>query len=227
MFTQITTHVQQALARLLYQYAIATNFQKLLTAFVQQVQVIENALVDMNTLRYLNDAVGQQLDNIGEIVGLPRPPGLSDAAYRLELLGQVKINISQGQPEQVIQVFALFTGEMQVRLFEMFPAAIKVESSYYPPDQDTVNSLFKVLGQTAPAGVRIAEIVSYDPVSPFAYRVNVAPGAGYGSLSSPGMGGKYGTLFRARFPFGYAGTNPQIMGYGTLQDPLVGGSYAS
>ena len=226
MFSQITTHVQDALARLITQYKTATNFQSLITAFVEQIQVIEDSLVDMNTLRYLGGAQGQQLDNIGEIVGLPRPAGLSDAAYQLELLGQIKINISQGQPEQVIQVFQLFTGTNQVRLFEEFPAEILVESSYNPPDQATINSLLIILGNTAPAGVRVNGIVVYDSVAPFAYRANIAPGSGYGTVSDPTIGGKYGSLKRAIYPFGYGVNNTQIKGYGTKLDPLIGGSYA-
>jgi hypothetical protein len=225
MFIEIMDHVEEGLARLIYQYSNATNLQSLLTSFILQVQVIENVLTDMNNLRYLGQASGQQLDNIGEIVGIPRPIGTSDAAYFLEILGQIKINISQGQPEQIIQVFLLFTGVTQVRLFEEFPAEVLVESTYNPPDQTTLNNLLDVLGQTSPAGVRINGLVVYDATSPFAYRVNVAPGAGYGTVSDPTVGGKYGTLRRAVYPFGYGVSNPNIMGYGTKLDPLVGGAY--
>lgn len=227
MFTNIPNHVQQALARLITQYRGKPNIIGLITAFVQQLQIIENSLSDMNILRYINDAVGQQLDNIGKIVGLPRPPGLSDSAYRLELLGQIKINISQGQPEQIIQVFLLFTMADQVRLFEEYPAEVLVESSYNPPDQDTLNSILRILGQTAPAGVRINGLVVYDDTSPFSYRVNLAPGLGYGSVGTPGVGGKYGTIKRAIYPFGYGVNSTKIIGYGTRRDPLIGGAYIS
>lgn len=220
MFTIITNHVQAGLKRLITQYFNAINFQKSLTAFIEQIQKIEDELADMNIFRYLSDAYGEQLDNIGKIVGLPRPPGMADTPYRLEIYGQIKINISQGQSEQLIQVYALFTGTTQVRLFEHFPAEVQVASAYEPPDQNTTNSLIKTLNRTAPAGVAINCLIAYDPLFPFAYRVNVAPGSGYNT-------GKYPKLKCPIYPFGYVGNSSFIKGYGTRLDPLIGGSYAS
>lgn len=219
MFEPIPDHVEAALKRLITQYRGATNLNYLLQAIIQPLNDVESALSDMNTLRYLPAAFGAQLDLIGKIVGLSRPPGMGDAQYLLELYGQIKINTSEGQPEQAIQVFQLFTGADQVRLFEFFPARVQIQSSYVPPDQATTDTIINAVNNTLPAGIATEGFVSYDPVSPFGYAGVLSPSGGYTS-------GKYASLNRHKFPFGYAGANKTIKGYGSAKDPLVGGVYA-
>lgn len=227
MFTPIPNHVQQALARLITEYANSPNLKGVISGIVAPIQDIEDALSGMNTLRYLPDAVGVQLDVIGVIVGLPRVPGTPDSVYLLQLYGQIKINTSEGQPEQAIQAFALFTGVQQVRLFETYPAQVIFDSTYNPPTRAAKNSLFQTLLEVLPAGVRPSEIVVMDPVTPFSYAGNVSPRGGYGTVSDDTVGGKYGFLLRQNNgPFGYGVSNPAILGYGTRLDPLVGGEYS-
>lgn len=218
MFTPIPSYVAAALTRLITEYKGASNLQKLLTALILPLDGIEGALTDMNMLRYLPGAFGAQLDLIGRIVGLKRPAGMADAQYILELYGQIKINTSQGQPEQAIQVFQLFSGASQVRLFEFFPARIQLQSAYSPPDQMTVDTIINAVDAAMPAGVPTEGFVTYDPVIPFVYAGVLSPAAGYGT-------GKYATLNRHKYLFGYAGVNPAIKGYGAKEDPLVGGVY--
>ncbi|SRR5579875_1859615 len=224
MFTPITNHVQQGLARLLTQYQNSPNFQGLITALISPIQTIENALVDMNTLRYLPNAFGQQLDNIGVIVGLPRPPGTPDNIYIQLLLGQIKENISQGQPEQVIQVFELFTQTGFLIFYEGQNCEFLVESAWIPPDQATVDRVIGILQNTAPAGVRCDGIVSFDSQMAFAYDGNL-PGAGYDDGTQL-VGGKYAQLFEYEGPgFAYDGDDYSGQGYSSLADPLAGGAY--
>lgn len=223
MFTQITTHLQDAIARLITQYQNAPNLQGLLTAFVGPIQDIENALVDMNTLRYLGLAAGQQLDNIGKIVGLARPAGASDATYQNLILGQIKINTSQGQPEQVIQLFLLLTLANLVILTEGVGSII-LETDYQIPDQASADQLITILQQCTPAGVRIDGIVSFDPANAFAYD-GLLPGSGYDDGTQT-VGGLYPTLWQfIGGGFAYDGDDPTGLGYGSLKDPLVGGVY--
>lgn len=224
MFIQIFNHVQQGLNRLITQYQQATNLQGLLSAYIEQVQTIENALVGMNTLRYLSGAQGVQLDNIGQIVGITRPPGASDATYYNLILGQIKINTSDGQPEQVIQLFLLLTGAAYVILYEGWLADIVLESQYQIPNQATADELITTLSQATPAGVRVDGIVSFDPDMAFAYD-GALPGFGYDDGSQT-IGGKYAQLWQfIGGGWAYDGNDQTGLGYGSLQDPLAGGAY--
>lgn len=224
MFSPIDNHVQQALARLLTQYKNSTNLQNLLTAIINPIQDIEGVLGELNDLRYLPDATGVQLDVIGIIVGLPRPVGATDAEYVLDLYGQIKINTSQGQPEQLIQAFLLFTGAATCILTEFENASFLIASPYVPPSQAVIDSLITTLSQAAPVGVRMDGIISYDATNAFAYD-GALPGAGYDDGSQT-VGGLYAQLDQfIGGGFAYDGDDPTGLGYGTLLDPLAGGAY--
>jgi hypothetical protein len=228
MFIEDDNYLSEGLARLLTQYQNSENIRAVLTVLIAQVQQIELALTQMNTLRYLSGAFGPQLDNIGQIVGIARQPGQSDQSYLMDILGQIKINTSQGQPEQVIQTFILFTNASQVRLFECPPGDVLIESPYNPPDLPTFVSIISIINEVLPAGCRSIGIVVYDAVDPFTYAENsmLPTGTGYGTISNPTTGGKYGTLKRPfNGPFGYAGNNTAVQGYGSIFDPIIGGAY--
>lgn len=195
-----------------------------MAAMVGPVQDIEDALTGMNVLRYLPNAQGVQLDHIGQLVGITRPPGTSDAVYLQLIYGQIKENTSQGQPEQVIQVFELFTQTPFVFYYEGHNAEFLVESIWEPADQAAVDALITILQNTAPAGVRCDGIVQFAGVMAFAYDGD-EPGLGYDDGSQT-VGGEYAQLFEFLGPgFAYAGDDPTGQGYGTLFDPLAGGAY--
>lgn len=224
MFSPIPNNIQQALARLLTQYSNAPNLQGLLKAMLSQIQGIEQVLTDMNNLRYIPNAMGAQLDLIGALVGIKRPPGASDAVYLQLIQGQIAINTSDGQPENAIQVFLLFTQTSFVFFYEEANAGVLMEGVWVPPNQAAVDSLITTLQNTLPAGVRCDGIVQCDETIPFAYD-GIFPGAGYDDGSQI-VGGKYAKLWEYKGPgFAYAGADRTGQGYGTLFDPLAGGSY--
>lgn len=226
MFTPINDHVAAALKRIITQYNESTNLKNVIRAIVGPVQDIETALAQLNTLRALDVATGVQLDLIGTIVGLERPPGDTDDEYRQKLQGQIKINVSQGQPEQAIQTYELFTGADLIILFEGSSGDVLIESEYLPVDQAEVDLLLGILDKVLPAGVRPAGIVAFDASEAFAYD-GALPGFGYGTVSDAGVGGKYPVLFTKNGYFEYAGNDSNGLGYGSVHDPLVGGWYAS
>lgn len=222
MFTPINDHLPQALARLMTQYAQAENLKNFITAIVNPVQEIEGVLGDLNTLRTLAIAFGQQLDNIGKIVGLERPPGADDDTYRNDLYAEIKINTSEGQPEQAIQTYQLFTGATLVLFFEHFPAEVSVESDYVPPDQTTVDLLLGILQKVLPAGVRCDALVSFDSSMAFAMD-GPLPGLGFDDDDNPGVGGMFPTEFVRNTFFEMDGDDATGAGFGSDDDPLVGG----
>lgn len=196
MFTPITTHVQQALARLLTQYSRAPLFQGLLTALINPIQDIENALTDMNTLRYLPEAVGQQLDNIGQIVGISRLVGQSDASYLIAILTQIQINTSDGTPEQLISLFFILTAATQILFFEFFPGDYMIQSPFDPGSTDAADQIISILQTASPAGVNCDGIVAYAATTSFAY-AGITVALGYGTVIDPTVGGTYPILYSA------------------------------
>jgi hypothetical protein len=70
----------KGLSRLAYQFKTSDKFQEFITAFLQEFQDLYDSGNQLLTERYLETAIGVQLDGIGEIVGIDRPRGYSDYA---------------------------------------------------------------------------------------------------------------------------------------------------
>lgn len=222
MFSPITTHQTDAIARLISQYANSEALKNLISAFVLPVQGIEDALETMNTLRGIYTAEGAILDRIGVIVGLTRTPGDDDDTYRRKLLGKIKVNTSEGAPETVIQAYQLFTGVDQVLLFEDMPGEVIIQSIYAPADQDEVDFLLGVIEKVLAAGVRIASIDTYDATEAFAMDGDL-PGLGFDDDAAPGSGGKLAYESVRDSFFEIDGSDAKGGGFGSEGDPLLGG----
>ncbi len=76
----MTTPSEKGLERLIYQYSDSEKFREFLTVFLEQADDLAITNTQLLTERNINDAVGVQLDGIGEIVGLPRPRQLADTS---------------------------------------------------------------------------------------------------------------------------------------------------
>jgi hypothetical protein len=162
---QITNHVQRAISLLAAQFQetkrddSATNFQKLITALVGEAQGIEDVNWQLYTERWLNSAEGVQLDGIGQILGLPRNPGESDADYRERLRFQAFINASNGTPEEIIKVLYTLTNATYVWYHELYPAAFQLytDGLTFP---DPPCEVVEAIHQVSPAGVQYAPITA-------------------------------------------------------------------
>ena len=65
--------ITKGLNRLAYQFKDSTKFQDFIESFLSELQDLYESENQLLTERYLDTAVGVQLDGIGEIVGLERP----------------------------------------------------------------------------------------------------------------------------------------------------------
>ena len=72
--------ITKGLSRLAYQFEDSTKFQAFIESFLQQLEDLDISGLQLLNERYLNTAVGVQLDGVGEIVGLERPKKEVDVA---------------------------------------------------------------------------------------------------------------------------------------------------
>lgn len=163
---KITNHYERAIALLASQFRESasdggrTLFQKLIGVFVQSFQELDDVNQELLNNRWLNTAEGVQLDGIGQIVGLPRVPGQSDADYREALQFQIFINSSNGTPEEAIKVLAFLTKGTDVWYHELIPAAFEMRTNGTtlptPPNLlvTAMNSISPAAVQYVPIGVR-------------------------------------------------------------------------
>jgi hypothetical protein len=109
--TAIETTIKE---KLLFQFKDSTNINKLLDIFASELQELEStAVIPLLYDRTVNSAGTAELNNIGDIIGVPRR-GLTDSQYRavLKITGLKRNN--RGTVNDVITILAFAVGDDQV-----------------------------------------------------------------------------------------------------------------
>lgn len=123
--TTIETHEADAVARFTSQYFDAVKLQGLAGIWARRIQALEDAVESVLKERWVPEAIGAQLDELGAIVGEARL-GRTDAAYREAIEIRISINQSGGEPERIIEYLRRITGATSVIYGEIYPARIEV-----------------------------------------------------------------------------------------------------
>lgn len=194
--SQDTEHVNQALARLIEQYVGKPRVEALLSIFVNQVQDLEDALWQLATERFVDTAIGAQLNVLGEIVGQDRQ-GLSDDDYRALIRARIKANNSEGTIPDVYSIaLAAVGGTWDVRIDQKFPAAfLVVFEAAVAINRNIINRLIR---DGTAAGVRSITVFAVSDVNQmrFEYASNYPvtnAAIGFDSANVPGSGlGQFG-----------------------------------
>jgi hypothetical protein len=145
-----TDQQAQARALLLAQFQDKSNLTALLDSWTAQIQELEAVFFDLLEDRTIDNAVGEQLDVLGRIVGEPRS-GKDDDDYRLWIKGRISANTSSGTPEDILNLIDLLVSNT-FNINEWFPAAISVVI-----DDDlteTPSEVASILSDTRASGVR-------------------------------------------------------------------------
>ena len=104
--TQNNSHTAEAKALLVEQYKGKPKIEALLASWVDELQEVEDVLFDLFDAFLLDNAVGDQLDFIGKMVGELRK-NRSDADYRLFVKARIAINRSNGKPEEILSILRI------------------------------------------------------------------------------------------------------------------------
>lgn len=152
----IPDYRERALAMILGQFDGSPVLQALVRIIADEIQELERVILDVWASRLIDLATGVQLDLIGKIVVLPRE-GLLDDDYRKLLLVKIQVNVSDGTPEEVIDVVRRVTGA-RVHYSRLEPIGFQVEmivQSGGEPSDALVARLKKFLDLMRPAAVPI------------------------------------------------------------------------
>lgn len=144
-----SSYVTEAKARLLSMYKGRPIVEGMLTAYVKQIQRIENALWDIILNRNLETTNSACLDGIGTILQEERK-GRTNDEYRAALRIRQLVLRSQGKRHQLSQIISLSAAGSTWRYWDAYPAGFFV---YFAGTLQAFKALAKGLRDAKAAGV--------------------------------------------------------------------------
>jgi hypothetical protein len=181
----------QARSRLIEQFKNKPNLQLLLDSFIESFQELEYVYGDLYTERWLDEAVGAQLDGLGDIVG-PDREGRDDDIYRELIRIFTSVNMSSGEWEILLTIVKEITYGTEVRIRGMFPARLTLFSNGPIVPLDIIS----FLEESALAGVKVEFTSAYgsEPIFAFMAEGGQAQRSNRAGFSEPTMSDSGGSL---------------------------------
>lgn len=161
--TQKTNRVAEAQGNLIDQFKNHTNIDAVVEAFATQDQELEDAAFEVNTETTLANSVGQQIDNLGTIVGVERG-GRTDAEYLLRIAAQILLNKISGSIPEIVEL-AEALGLTNFTFVEAFPAKIEITEDAVITEGEEIGN---TLARSKAGGVGFA-FTWYESATPFKF----------------------------------------------------------
>lgn len=152
----ITDHGAEAIDRLPQFLKDKPNLAAWLEVLCGPIQRIEDALIQLLTERAVDTAIGDQLDDLGTIVG-QRRDGLADDDFRRYIRARIAANRACGLTDELLRIVRLIVDDSgaTIRLTPSYPAAVVIRVSMIPVDVELASTLVSFLRDAASAGVRL------------------------------------------------------------------------
>jgi len=176
----ITDHIQQGLDLLKEQFKGKEKIEAFISAFLNQIQLIEDTLEQLLNDRTIDLSSGENLDLIGRIVGQPRE-GRTDANYRPWIKARILINKSSGTAEEIYEALRLILIDFpnfDMRLIDEYPAGFRLQAITALGSLDP-DVIFDILNQMRAAAVDIS--FAYNVSEPI-FKFDSGPGWDQGHL---------------------------------------------
>ena len=157
-----------ALSRLTSQFDKSPLVRAFVQAMVTPLVDVENTADDLRDKRWIDTAVGKQLDGCGAIVGVLRQ-GRSDDEYRSAIKFQIFVNTSNATPEEMMVGLRTLTMPDDVQYIEQYPAT----AMFFTDGPTVPTGIQSVMQSLAPAAISDVQVlVSYAGVP---FRVSLLP----------------------------------------------------
>jgi hypothetical protein len=154
----IATHDEIAARKLAPPFWGKPFVAALLSAFMREIQRLEDTTWGVLELRTLPNADLPRLKVLGKIVGQPRL-NFSTESYRILLAARGLANVSQGRASDLLAVLELLFGEGDYSLLEVGDATLYL-TALQPVTAEGVDMLTQILPDTRAAGVGLQFLFS-------------------------------------------------------------------
>ena len=191
MITQID-HKVLGQSRLATQFRESTNLINCILNLLIEANNLEQVLLDISTDRYLDSAIGVQLDILGIIVGQSREVInnvlQNDSEYRLWLKARITKNSSGTSLEEIISQIKFLIDTPQVLIIDG-DTKYSISIGKILTAEEALVFTSGILSKTA--GVQVSYLTQYDYDNFFSIG-SVPNGLGFGTVLDPLIGGKMG-----------------------------------
>lgn len=102
--TRITDHYLEMVDRLPVQFQDKTNIDLMIQTYAKQIQEIEDLFWEILDETKFHEARGVNLDHYGLLLGKPRPAGMDDNDYFVEVAGEIIARASDGTVNSIRKV---------------------------------------------------------------------------------------------------------------------------
>ena len=148
-----------AVPRLTGQFEGSPKLRAVVAAIVSQLTTLESVADSLMSDRWIDTAIGKQLDGCGYIVGEQRS-GRDDDAYRTAIKFRVFVNISKGTPTDLIRGLKFLTDPTDCQYLEAYPATSLLFTNGFFVDskiQSTMQDLAPAAISIVPVAVSFAD----------------------------------------------------------------------
>lgn len=152
-----------ALSRLVGQFDDKPRVKALVESMVAPLEALSADFKQLKDLRWVDTAIGAQLDGCGYIVGVARM-GREDEEYRTAIKARILSNTSKARPQDLIEGVRFLTKPNEIQYLESYPACVMLfTDGQYVPDGSQA-----ILQDIAPAAIENVQLmVSYGRAKPF------------------------------------------------------------
>lgn len=184
-----TGHAAIARSRLTDAGRRNAGLANLVDAVAEKVQDVEDALWELYAERWLDVAVGAQLDVLGRIVGQSRN-GYGDSDYRAHITARIIANRSSGTAEELLSLLrTVVPGPTTLALTDAYPAGFVLLAGVTNFSGDLIHVVMSLLRAARQAGVRgILEYMS-GTTDADTFMTDGGGGLGFGDATTPATGG--------------------------------------